>query len=81
MSAPKRSNDKASSTSEVFTLDYDNYVGKIGIARIFNGKISKNENVNNIKADGTKSTGRISKLLGFLGLDRMEINKRDIAIS
>lgn len=72
--APKGSDDEPLQL-QVFTLDYDNYVGKIGIARIFNGKISKNENVMLIKADGTKSTGRISKLLGFLGLDRMEINE------
>ena len=60
---------------QVFTLDYDNYVGKIGIARIFNGKISKNQNVALLKADGTQINGRISKLIGFLGLDRMEINE------
>ena len=60
---------------QVFTLDYDNYVGKIGIARIFNGKISKNQNVALLKADGTQINGRISKLIGFLGLDRMERNE------
>lgn len=60
---------------QVFTLDYDNYVGKIGITRIFNGKISKNQNVALLKADGTQINGRISKLIGFLGLDRMEINE------
>ncbi|WP_149725073.1 translational GTPase TypA [Campylobacter concisus] len=60
---------------QVFTLDYDNYVGKIGIARIFNGKISKNQNVMLAKADGTKTTGRISKLIGFMGLERTDINE------
>ncbi|MSN96246.1 translational GTPase TypA [Campylobacter sp. FMV-PI01] len=60
---------------QVFTLDYDNYVGKIGIARIFNGQISKNQNVTLMKADGTKQNGRISKLIGFLGLDRLDINE------
>ena len=58
---------------QVFTLDYDNYVGKIGIARIFNGKISKNQSVMLAKADGSKTTGRISKLIGFLGLERIDI--------
>ncbi|PSM53057.1 translational GTPase TypA [Campylobacter blaseri] len=60
---------------QVFTLDYDNYVGKIGIARIFNGKVKKGENVMLIKADGTKTTGRISKLIGFLGLDKLDIDE------
>ncbi|WP_170019612.1 translational GTPase TypA [Campylobacter sp. RM16190] len=63
---------------QVFTLDYDNYVGKIGIARIFNGKISKNQNVMLAKADGTKSTGRISKLIGFLGLERRDIDEAGV---
>ena len=60
---------------QVFTLDYDNYVGKIGIARIFNGKIAKGANVMLAKADGTKTTGRVSKLIGFMGLERTEINE------
>ncbi len=60
---------------QVFTLDYDNFVGKIGIARIFNGKIRKNENVTLIKADGEKVNGRISKLIGFHGLDRIDIDE------
>ncbi len=60
---------------QVFTLDYDNYVGKIGIARIFNGKISKNASVMLAKADGTKTQGRISKLIGFMGLERTEITQ------
>ncbi|WP_086287376.1 translational GTPase TypA [Campylobacter sp. P0085] len=59
---------------QVFTLDYDNYVGKIGVARIFNGTISKNQNVMLAKADGSKTTGRISKLIGFLGLERTDID-------
>jgi GTP-binding protein len=62
---------------QVFTLDYDNYVGKIGIARIFNGKVAKNENVMLVKADGEKVTGRISKLIGFKGLERMEIDNAE----
>lgn len=60
---------------QVFTLDYDNYVGKIGIARIFNGQIKKNQNVMLAKADGTKVQGRISKLIGFMGLTRTEIDE------
>lgn len=60
---------------QVFTLDYDNYVGKIGIARIFNGKVTKNQSVLLAKADGDRTNGRISKLIGFLGLERQDINE------
>ncbi len=58
---------------QVFTLDYDNYVGKIGIARIFNGRISKGDNILLAKADGEMVKGKISKLIGFMGLNRTEI--------
>lgn len=60
---------------QVFTLDYDNYVGKIGVARIFNGTVKKNQNVMLAKADGEQVTGRISKLIGFLGLERQDIEE------
>jgi len=58
---------------QVFTLDYDNFIGKIGIARIFNGTISQGETVLLCKADGEKIKGRVSKLIGFKGLDRIDI--------
>jgi GTP-binding protein len=62
---------------QVFTLDYDNYVGKIGISRVFNGKIKKNQTVLLVKADGEKVNGRVTKLIGFMGLARMEIDEAE----
>jgi len=63
--------------SQVFTLDYDNYVGKIGISRIFNGTVNKGDTVALAKADGEIVKGRISKLIGFHGLNRMEIEQAE----
>lgn len=63
--------------AQVFTLDYDNYVGKIGIARIFNGSVKKGDQILLAKADGEMTKGRISKLIGFHGLNRMEINEAE----
>ncbi|MGM0520121.1 MAG: translational GTPase TypA [Campylobacterota bacterium] len=60
---------------QVFTLDYDNFIGKIGIARIFNGTISKGETVTLVKADGEQVKGRVTKLIGFKGLEKIEIEK------
>jgi GTP-binding protein len=60
---------------QVFTLDYDNYVGKIGIARVFNGTVKKNQTVMLAKADGEQIKGRISKLIGFIGLERSDIEE------
>lgn len=63
--------------AQVFTLDYDNYVGKIGISRIFNGTIKKGSNIALAKANGEIVKGRITKLIGFLGLNRMEIEEAE----
>ena len=63
--------------AQVFTLDYDNYVGKIGISRIFNGTIKKGSNIVLAKADGEFVKGRITKLIGFHGLNRMEIEEAE----
>lgn len=63
--------------AQIFTLDYDNYVGKIGIARVFNGKVKKGENVALIKADGEITKGKISKLIGFEGLKRVEVEETE----
>jgi len=60
---------------QVFTLDYDNFIGKIGIARIFNGTITQGETVLLCKADGEKVKGRVTKLIGFKGLDRVEVKQ------
>ncbi len=60
---------------QVFNLSHDNFIGKIGIARIFNGTISMGETVTLVKADGEKVKGRVSKLIGFKGLERMDIQK------
>ncbi|MEA3553185.1 MAG: translational GTPase TypA [Campylobacterota bacterium] len=60
---------------QVFNLSHDSFIGKIGIARIFNGTISMGENVTLVKADGEKLNGRVSKLIGFKGLEKMDIEK------
>jgi GTP-binding protein len=62
---------------QVFTLDYDNYVGRIGIARIFNGRIRRGDELLLYKADGEQTKGRITKLIGFLGLSRLEIDEAE----
>jgi GTP-binding protein len=75
---PEPEGDKENPTqAQVFTLDYDNYVGKIGISRIFNGTIKKGDNVMLAKADGEMVKGRITKLIGFHGLNRMEIEEAE----
>ncbi|MCD8027125.1 MAG: translational GTPase TypA [Erysipelotrichaceae bacterium] len=56
-------------------LDYNDYVGRIGIGRIQRGKMKVNESVVCVRADGTKTQFRIQKLFGFIGLHRIEIEE------
>ena len=56
-------------------LDYNDYVGRIGIGRIKQGKLKVNEMVSCARLDGTVKQFRIQKLLGFLGLKRIEIEE------
>ncbi len=71
---PKGSPDN-DTQAQVFTLDSDNFVGRIGIARIFNGKIKKGDEYILAKSSGEKSKSRVSKLIGFKGLDRIDIDE------
>jgi len=59
---------------QVSLLDYNEYVGRIGIGRIFRGKMKVGDNVTLMKVDGTSKNFRITKMFGFFGLDRVEIN-------
>lgn len=56
-------------------LDYNDYVGRIGIGRVARGKVKVNENVSCVRLDGTIKQFRIQKLFGFLGLKRIEIEE------
>lgn len=54
-------------------LDYNDFVGRIGIGRLTSGTIKVNEMVSCIRLDGTIKQFRIQKLFGFNGLKRIEI--------
>lgn len=56
-------------------LDYNDYVGRIGIGLVKRGSIRVNEMVSCIRLDGSIKQFRIQKLFGFLGLKRIEINE------
>ena len=56
-------------------LDYNDFVGRIGIGRVKRGKAKVGEMVTCIRRDGTTKQFRIQKMYGFLGLKRIEINE------
>ena len=56
-------------------LDYNDYVGRIGIGRIKRGTIELNSMVSCMRIDGSIQKFRIQKLYGFLGLKKVEVEK------
>jgi GTP-binding protein len=57
----------------VSSLDYDSYVGLLGIGRITRGRATPNTAVTIVGADGRSRPGKIGELYGFLGLDRYRV--------
>ncbi|KAF0505977.1 translational GTPase TypA [Pediococcus pentosaceus] len=60
---------------QVALLDYNDFVGRIGIGRVFRGRIKVGDNVSVLKLDGSKKNFRVTKLFGYFGLKRLEINE------
>ncbi|MDM7499906.1 translational GTPase TypA [Lactococcus lactis] len=60
---------------QVSLLDYNDYVGRIGIGRVFRGTIKVGDSVTLSKLDGSTKNFRVTKLFGFFGLDRQEIKE------
>lgn len=60
---------------QVSLLDYNDYVGRIGIGRIFRGTMHVGQTVALIKLDGTVKQFRVTKMFGFFGLKRDEIKE------
>jgi GTP-binding protein len=60
---------------QVSQLDYNSYVGVIGIGRIKRGKVKTNTQVTIVDREGNKRNGRILQVLGFHGLERVEVSE------
>jgi GTP-binding protein len=60
---------------QITMLDYNDYLGRIGIGRVFRGTIKVGQAVSLMKLDGSVKKFRVTKLFGFLGLKRIEIEE------
>lgn len=74
--APKTDSD-APLQFQPSLLDYNDYVGRIGVGRVDRGTIHVNDNVTCIRIDGSTKNFRIQKLYGYLGLNRIEIEQAE----
>ena len=68
---------------QVSTLAYDDYIGRLGIGRVFQGRIKANQEVSYCRADGKIVTTRIGKIFQYIGIKRVEVKEigaGDIAV-
>ncbi|HEY9583754.1 MAG TPA: translational GTPase TypA [Candidatus Paceibacterota bacterium] len=67
--------DTAPLTLQTFNLGYDNFLGRLAIGRIYDGKVKTGQTVYEKKIDGSVSSGKITKLFTFEGKKRVEIEE------
>ena len=60
---------------QVSTLDYNNFLGMIGIGRIKRGKVTRNSAVKILDREGKARSGKIMQVFGFHGLERVEVDE------
>ena len=68
-------NDEGALQMQISALDYNSYVGVIGIGRITRGKIKPNEQVIIVGSDATERKGRVLQVMGYNGLERVEVDE------
>ena len=73
VSAPDADQDGAFQM-QISQLDYNSYVGVIGVGRITRGTVKVNQQVTVVNAAGEKRNGKVGKVLGYLGLDRHDVD-------
>ena len=59
---------------QISQLDYNSYVGVIGVGRIKRGSVKTNQQVTVVGADGKTRNGKVGQVLGYMGLDRHEVD-------
>ena len=60
---------------QVSQLDYSSYVGVIGVARVTRGSVKPNQQVTIVSADGKTRNGKVGTVMGYLGLERHEVDQ------
>ena len=61
--------------AQVFNLAYDNFLGRMATARIYDGKVKTGQTVTVLKPTGEARTGKITKMFAFRGVQRVEVNE------
>ncbi len=72
---PAPADTEASFRMQPATLAYDNFLGRMGVGRVYEGKIQTGKMVTIINREGERRTARISKLFTYKGLQRVEVQE------
>ena len=72
---PPEVNDEGPLQMQISALDYNSYVGVIGIGRIKRGKIKPNEQVTVIDSNNSERRGKVLQVMGYNGLERVEVSE------
>ncbi|MDE2058074.1 MAG: translational GTPase TypA, partial [Patescibacteria group bacterium] len=70
--SPEASQGTAPLLAQPFNLAYDNFLGRMAVARIYQGSIKAGQGVSIKKPDGSARAGKVTKVFTFSGLDRVE---------
>jgi GTP-binding protein len=74
---PPKGDSNASLQLQVSALDYSTYTGRLGIGRIWNGRIKPGQAVTVMNGDTQIGQGRINQVFGFRGLERVEVKEAE----
>ena len=72
---PPEVNEEGALQMQISALDYNSYVGVIGIGRITRGKIKPNEQVVIVGSDASERKGKVLQVMGYNGLERVEVEE------
>jgi GTP-binding protein len=72
---PPEVNDEGPLQMQISALDYNSYVGVIGIGRITRGRIKPNEQVVVVDTDNNERKGKVLQVMGYNGLERIEVTE------
>jgi GTP-binding protein len=70
---PPKGDSDAPLQMQVSALDYSTYTGRLGVGRVLNGRVKTGQPVAVMNGDKQVTTGKIGQVLGFKGLERVEV--------
>ncbi len=74
---PPKGDSDAPLQMQISALDYSTYTGRLGVGRVINGRIKPGQSVAVMREDEQVATGRVNQVLGFQGLDRVEVKEAE----